>query len=149
MVQTPDIRSRVLVLAPTGRDAAVVVEQLRAAGLVGVACADLIQVIGKLEEGAGVAVIAEEAFRNDLAKLTNWVAEQDPWSDFPFVVVTSRHFYPKEDALRISLLEAAWKCLASGTTPLGCVSHERRQVRIAGAAAAIRNTNHAGGSAGQ
>jgi PAS domain S-box-containing protein len=106
MVQTPDIRLRVLVLAPTGRDAPVVVEQLRAADLVGVACADVIEVIGKLEEGAGVAVIAEEAFRNDLAKLTNWVAEQAAWSDFPFVVVTSRHFYPKGDALRISLLEA-------------------------------------------
>ena len=106
MVQTPDIRLRVLVLAPTGRDAPVVVEQLRAAGLVGVACADVIEVIGKLDEGAGAAVIAEEAFRNDLARLTNWVAEQAAWSDFPFVVVTSRHLYPKGDALRISLLEA-------------------------------------------
>src|SRR5688572_13963618 len=106
MVQTPDIRSRVLVLAPTGRDAPAVIEQLRAAGLVGIVCADVMEMISKLEEGAGVAVIAEEAFRNDLANLTKWVAEQDLWSDFPFVVVTSRQFYPREDVHRISLLES-------------------------------------------
>ena len=106
MVQTADIRSRVLVLAPTGRDAAAAIEQLRAAGLSGIACADVIEVTSKLDEGAEVALIAEEAFRNDFAKLTKWVAEQAPWSDFPFVVITSRHFYPKEDALRISLLES-------------------------------------------
>ena len=128
MVQTPDIRSRVLVLAPTGRDAAAVVEQLRAAGLVGIACADLIQVINKLEEGAGVAVIAEEAFRNDLAKLTKWAAEQDPWSDFPFVVVTSRHFYPKEDALRINLLE-----------PLGNVSLLERPLSAVSLMSAVKS----------
>ena len=72
----------------------------------GVVCADVVELIGRLDEGAGVAVIAEEAFRNDLAKLTEWVAKQPPWSDFPFVVLTSRHIYPKEDARRISLLES-------------------------------------------
>jgi PAS domain S-box-containing protein len=128
MVQAPDIRSRVLVLAPMGRDAAAVVEQLRAVGLVGIACADLIQVINKLEEGAGVAVIAEEAFRNDLAKLTKWAAEQDPWSDFPFVVVTSRHFYPKEDALRINLLE-----------PLGNVSLLERPLSAVSLISAVKS----------
>ena len=106
MVQATDIRSRVLVLAPTGRDAAAAVEQLRAASLSGIVCAEIVELIGRLDEGAGVAVIAEEAFRNDLAKLTEWVAKQPPWSDFPFVVISSRHFVPKGDARRISLLEA-------------------------------------------
>ena len=106
MVQATDIRSRVLVLAPTGRDAAATLEQLRAASLIGIVCAEVVELIGKLDEGAGVAVIAEEAFRNDLAKLTEWVAKQPPWSDFPFVVISSRHFFPKEDARRISLLES-------------------------------------------
>ena len=106
MVQATDIRSRVLVLAPTGRDAAATLEQLRAASLIGIICAEVSELIGKLDEGAGVAVIAEEAFRNDLAKLTEWVAKQPPWSDFPFVVISSRQFFPKEDARRISLLES-------------------------------------------
>ena len=106
MVQVTDIHSRVLVLAPTGRDAAAALEQLRAAGLSGVVCTGVIDLIGKLDEGAGAAMIAEEAFRNNLAKLTEWVAKQPPWSDFPFVVISSRHFFPKEDARRISLLES-------------------------------------------
>ena len=106
MVQRTDIRSRVLVLAPTGRDAAAALEQLRAAGLSGIICSDVSELIGKLDEGAGAAVIAEEAFRIDLAKLTEWVARQPPWSDFPFVVISSRQFVQKEDARRINLLES-------------------------------------------
>jgi PAS domain S-box-containing protein len=106
MEQPADLNSRVLVLAPTGRDSAAAVEQLHAAGLIGVACADVMELIARLDEGAGVAMIAEEAFRNDFGNLRNWVAKQPPWSDFPFLVVTSQKFFPKEDALRISLLES-------------------------------------------
>ena len=65
MVQAPDIRARVLVLAPTGRDAAAAARAARARPACGVVvCRLLVELIGKLEEGAGVAVIAEEAFRN-------------------------------------------------------------------------------------
>jgi PAS domain S-box-containing protein len=105
MERTADLGSRVLVLAPTGRDAAVAIEQVEAVGLSGVACANVLELIGKLNEGAGVAVIAEEAFHLHLADLTRWVAAQPPWSDFPFVVVTTQRFYTKQDALRIRLLE--------------------------------------------
>jgi PAS domain S-box-containing protein len=106
MLQTPEYRTRVLVLAPTGRDAIAAVDQLRAADLTGVICRDVADLIGKLDDGAGVAVIAEEAFRADLSKLRTWVARQPSWSDFPFVVITSRGLYPKEDALRLSLIES-------------------------------------------
>jgi PAS domain S-box-containing protein len=105
MLQTPEFRTRVLVLAPTGRDATAAVDQLRAADLIGVVCTDVLDLVGKLDDGAGVAVIAEEAFRADLAKLRSWVEKQPPWSDFPFVVITSRGLYPKEDAQRLSLIE--------------------------------------------
>jgi PAS domain S-box-containing protein len=105
MEGTADLNSRVLVLAPTGRDAAVAIEQVEAVGLTGLACANVLELIGKLNEGAGVAVIGEEAFHQHLADLTRWVAAQPPWSDFPFVIVTTQRFYPKQDALRIRLLE--------------------------------------------
>ena len=136
MVQATDIRSRVLVLAPTGRDAAAALDQLRAASLSGIVCAGVVDLIGKLEEGAGVAVIAEEAFRNDFAKLTEWVAKQPPWSDYPFIIISSRHFVPKDDARRINLLEIIGQRLAAGAAALRRVSHERHQVGTAGAAAA-------------
>jgi PAS domain S-box-containing protein len=105
MLQTPEFRTRVLVLAPTGRDATAAVDQLRVAGLTGVVCTNVLDLIGKLNDGAAVAIIAEEAFRSDLANLRRWVAKQPPWSDFPFVVITTRGLYPKEDALRLGLIE--------------------------------------------
>jgi PAS domain S-box-containing protein len=104
MAPLADIQTRVLILAPTGRDAAAAAEQLAAAGLHVEVCTDLSGMIDKLSEGAGVAVIAEEAFRTRFTELADWVARQPPWSDFPFVVLTSRHIYPKEDALRARLL---------------------------------------------
>jgi signal transduction histidine kinase len=44
-----------------------------------------------LNEGAGLAVIVEEVLRStDLATLANWLGEQPPWSDFPFLLLTQR-----------------------------------------------------------
>src|SRR6476469_7458344 len=104
MAATADIHTRVLVLAPSGRDAAAAAEQLAAAGLHVQTCSDVVGLIERLNEGAGVAVIAEEALRSGLKELADWVSRQPPWSDFPFVILTSRHVYPKEDALRARLL---------------------------------------------
>ena len=104
MAATADIHTRVLVLAPSGRDAAAAAEQLAAAGLHVQTCSDVVGLIERLNEGAGVAVIAEEALRSGLKELADWVSQQPPWSDFPFVILTSRHVYPKEDALRARLL---------------------------------------------
>jgi PAS domain S-box-containing protein len=104
MAATADIHTRVLILAPSGRDAAAAAEQLAAPGLHVKVCSDVAGLIEALNEGAGAAVIAEEALRKGLKDLADWVSRQPPWSDFPFVVLTSRHVYPKEDALRARLL---------------------------------------------
>jgi PAS domain S-box-containing protein len=104
MAPAPDIQTRVLLLAPTGRDAPAAAEQLAAAGLHIEVCRDVLALIERLDEGAGTAVIAEEALRTGLKELAGWVSRQPPWSDFPFVVLTSRQVYPKEDALRAQLL---------------------------------------------
>ena len=101
-----DTRTRVLVLAPTGRDGDAAADQLAAAGLDVAVCKDLLHLIRKLEEGAGVAVVAEEAFRTGFAALADWVSRQPPWSDFPFVVLTSQRIYAREDARRIQVLES-------------------------------------------
>jgi PAS domain S-box-containing protein len=104
MAAAADTQTRVLILAPTGRDAAAADEQLTAAGLHVKVCSDVVGLIERLEEGAGAAVIAEEALRKGLKELAHWVSQQPPWSDFPFVVLTSRHIYPQEDVLRARLL---------------------------------------------
>jgi PAS domain S-box-containing protein len=94
-----------LVLTPTGRDAAAAADQLGAAGLEVLVCSSVADLVVRLDEGAGVAVIAEEAFRGELADLAYWVSKQPPWSDFPFVVLTSRNRYTKDDARRLRFLE--------------------------------------------
>lgn len=104
MALAADIQKRVLILAPTGRDAAAAAEQLSATGLHVQVCRDLIGFVERLDEGAGSAVIAEEALGKGFGELAHWVSHQPPWSDFPFVILTSRQIYPKQDALRAQLL---------------------------------------------
>jgi PAS domain S-box-containing protein len=104
MALAADIHTRVLILAPTGRDAAAAGEQLAAAGLHVEVCDDVVGLVERLEEGAGAAVVAEEGLGKGLGQLVDWVSHQPPWSDFPFVVLTSRQIYPQQDALRARLL---------------------------------------------
>jgi len=84
------LEQRVLVLAPRGRDQDVI---LRVLGSQGVACEgidSLAALIDAIGEGAGAAVLAEEALRDvELARLVAALDAQDAWSDFPFVILVS------------------------------------------------------------
>jgi PAS domain S-box-containing protein len=81
-------RSRVLILAPVGRDAALTRSVLDRAGVESLECSDLDDLRRNLVEGAGAAIITEEALiRGDTSGLVEWVAQQPSWSDFPFVVL--------------------------------------------------------------
>jgi len=101
------LEARVLVLAPIGRDAKAAVRQLADSRLCGVICSGPQDLHHKLKEGAASALVAEEAFLpgSDL-ELNEWVAAQPPWSDFPFVVLTSHHTSASVHAYRLRLLEA-------------------------------------------
>jgi signal transduction histidine kinase/ActR/RegA family two-component response regulator len=80
---------RVVVLAPRGRDALVAKEILRNARVNSDICVDLNELVTELQQGAEVAVVAEEAVNTaDTRELANWVASQPAWSDFPFVLLT-------------------------------------------------------------
>ena len=57
-----DLRERVLILAPTGRDSRAACELLQKAGLSCKPCCGIEDLQSKLTAGAGVAIIAEEAF---------------------------------------------------------------------------------------
>src|SRR5687767_5499342 len=98
---------RILVLAPIGRDAPAAAHQLAATNLTCVICSDLDDVESKLREGAAVALVTEEAFIEGSARtLEKWVANQPAWSDFPFIVLTSRATSPAAHAYRLRLLES-------------------------------------------
>lgn len=80
---------RVLVLAPTGRDAAMMQDRLLAADLPAEICADLDTLLATISSGAGAAVIAQEALspRGTEALLAALEA-QEPWSDIPVLLLT-------------------------------------------------------------
>ncbi|GGX94589.1 response regulator [Massilia dura] len=97
---------RVLVLAPRGRDADVI------AGVVGrhaVPCetmASFRELTEAVMAGAAAAVVADEALHGaDMAPLHAWLAAQEPWSDFPIIVLLSRRIGPGAAASK-TLLEA-------------------------------------------
>jgi signal transduction histidine kinase/CheY-like chemotaxis protein len=98
---------RILVLAPMGRDARAAAQQFAEAGLACEISSTLEDLSERLDQGAGLALIAEEAFhRVSNESINAWVAHQPPWSDFPFIVLTTRHSSVHAHALRLRLLES-------------------------------------------
>ena len=80
---------RVLLLAPTGRDAALIAKVLGEAGVAAESCDGIEELCRRLSEGAGAAFITEEALTpSAVRRLLDVLREQPPWSDFPLVVLT-------------------------------------------------------------
>ena len=78
---------RAVILAPTGRDAAVAAALIGEAGYYANVCSDLAALLREIEGGAGLAVIADEAIKTaDLRGLVRWLNGQPSWSDFPIVL---------------------------------------------------------------
>ncbi|WP_254926246.1 response regulator [Bordetella genomosp. 11] len=79
---------QVLILAPQGEDSQVIRSTLANAGEQFVACEDAPQLLRALQRGAGCAIVAGESLTGSaLDGLAQWVGRQDPWSDFPFLVI--------------------------------------------------------------
>ena len=97
-------RSRMMILAPVGRDAALTGSLLDRGGVKSVVCSDLHGLERNLVEGAGAAVITEEALiGQDISGLVEWVAHQPSWSDFPFIIhCWSREPRPKRAARNVT-----------------------------------------------
>ena len=90
-VQTELGRERVLVLAPTGRDAALTQTVLAQAGIVITACTGFTELIRILTEGAAVVLITEEVFATQSASpIIEWLVQQPSWSDLPVIVLVDR-----------------------------------------------------------
>ncbi len=101
----PENSERVLVLAPTGRDGRAACAIIEQAGLAAKLCSGIDPLRAALEAGAGAAVIAEEAFFGvDLSGLFDWVETQPTWSDFPFVILTTRRDDPRPRQQTLKLI---------------------------------------------
>jgi signal transduction histidine kinase len=92
---TPVLEERVLLLAPTKRDAAASVRLFASAGIHLTVCGDIGEVCSQIERGAAVAIVPAEAILRDESRcLVRHLAEQPPWSDFPLIVLTSPRLTP-------------------------------------------------------
>jgi signal transduction histidine kinase/ActR/RegA family two-component response regulator len=115
---------RVLVLAPTGKDAALTVSILRGAGIDALPCPDLRRVCDELEAGAGALLLTGETLGPATdERLQEWLRRQAPWSDLP-VLVFAR---PGTDSAKA----------ARATDLLGNVTVLERPTRIAALVSAV------------
>jgi PAS domain S-box-containing protein len=103
----PDRRHlRVLICAPSGRDGPASAEILERSGLTTTLCTGLDELAAELEAGAGAAFVAEEGLvGQDIARLLGWVDAQPPWSDLPFVLLTSRRADTGIAAWRLGIIQ--------------------------------------------
>ncbi|HEY6820564.1 MAG TPA: ATP-binding protein [Burkholderiales bacterium] len=120
-----ELDERVLVLAPTARDAALCEAILAEAGVACLACRDLGSACRALGEGAGAAVLSEEALmRGGLARLVEVVGRQPEWSDFPLLLLTGEG---ADSELALRAIET-----------LGNVTLLERPVRVPALVSAVR-----------
>jgi DNA-binding CsgD family transcriptional regulator len=85
-----DAQTRVLVLAPFGRDAELIGALLAEAEVFAHTCATHEELARCLEEGAGALVLTQEALTGaGLGTLDLSIEAQEPWSDLPIIVLVS------------------------------------------------------------
>lgn len=81
--------SRLLILAPTGRDSALMHGLLLQYGIVSEACADFAALERECNDGVAGVLLAEEAIRDDAQlRFVDWIARQPAWSDLPVLILT-------------------------------------------------------------
>lgn len=84
-------RARVLILAPTGRDGVLLHAALGEAAIHARVCRDMAELCGLFREGAGAAIVAEEALTQAAVRcLRETMADEPFWSDLPLIVLTGR-----------------------------------------------------------
>jgi hypothetical protein len=80
----------VCVIAPTGRDAGLIMEVLRLARIEAAVCDDVSLVGRNVLEPLGPLIIAEEALDVlFIQHLRGMIANQPPWSDLPILILTA------------------------------------------------------------
>jgi hypothetical protein len=115
------IEERVLVLAPTGRDAALISEMLQRDGTPCSACANVEELAAKVDEGAGMALFAEEALVGvPIEALIAALSRQPSWADFPLLFLTIAGQVSTETSTRLLALFGDEANLTLLERPLPC-----------------------------
>src|SRR4051812_18484781 len=84
-----DVERRILMLAPTSKDAQLTCKLLADREIACIACESLTALLHEIEQGAGAILFAEEVFvRDDVSRLAEVIARQPAWSDLPVILIT-------------------------------------------------------------
>ncbi len=120
------IDTRVLVLAPTGQDAAFTVEFLTKMGAPARACDTAEDLAEQITRGCGALVIAEEALdERAVGVLARALRAQPPWSDLPVTLITS-----EDDIAHLALQQLGDFGVSANVTLLERPFHRRTLVRM-------------------
>jgi PAS domain S-box-containing protein len=99
-------RLRALIVAPSGRDAAVASDLVRQADVDPQVCTNLPGAVAALGDDVAFVLITEEAIRSaNLKPLAQWIGDQPAWSDLPFIVVTDHGGGPERNPVASRWLE--------------------------------------------
>ena len=131
---------RVLLLAPTGRDAELMAEALDQAGFMSTVFSGIGELCSGIHAGGGAAVIAEEALAGDASEvLQASLAAQPSWSDFPVIMLlgagatlaSSRSLLTRFARHgNVTLLERPVRTVALISTLQAAIRARRRQYQV-------------------
>jgi len=124
------LEMRVAILAPVGRDAALLASTVKGLNVEASVAPDAETLLKNLSEGAGCAILAEEALRQTVIEdLQPYLQAQPPWSDIPLIVLTSSGVPTRQSREKAQQLQA-----------LGNVSLLERPVRPDTIQSAVRSS---------
>jgi signal transduction histidine kinase/ActR/RegA family two-component response regulator len=120
-----DIDRRVLILAPTRRDAEITESLLETTGVPSLICANMDDLVMASREGAAAVLVAEESIpQSGRERLADVLAHQPPWSDLPILLFTQ----PGADSAEA----------AAAVHRLGNVTLLERPIRVSTLMSAVR-----------
>jgi signal transduction histidine kinase/CheY-like chemotaxis protein len=105
MADNRTLQVRVLVVAPTGRDAGLINSTLGSSGFACHECRSIADLSAEIARGAGMALVAEEALLGvSLESLVAALRGQPRWSDFPLLLMTTPGFESATSGSRLLAL---------------------------------------------
>jgi signal transduction histidine kinase/ActR/RegA family two-component response regulator len=131
------LERRLLLLAPTERDATMAESILGDAGIDALACRDPAGLVAALAQGAGAVLIAEEMLADERSQpFVDALARQPPWSDLPVIILTAHGADSPTvvDALdtlgNVSLLERPTRVATLVSTARSALRARERQYQL-------------------
>src|SRR5690349_24451639 len=122
--------ARILILAPTGRDASLAAAMFRQAGVDSASCRSMEHLLVEIELGAGALLLAEEALSVGAQNiLVQWLRRQPSWSDLPIILITGTRDTDVPTLKSIASLD-----------PLGNVALLERPVRVVALLSAVKTS---------